>query len=291
MSVTDGKIKLTDPGAGAGTVEIPLPVYPYKTVIDLGLDIQKLETGNGYSVYDNGAAYDMRSCEVDFHLSAADTKILNDFLRLTAQGRARALTLEICTASQFRPFGPDKNDVSYTVLMELVSQEGIGEAPYLYFTSKVKFTNAGSYAGTALPAQVTDGAFQIGTVAGLRFPPNWFDPAVKYGVDGFVLRDSSAAQFVDGGILGDHYDSACELESNFSKAAALLAYLTGTARAGTFTMIGGANYWPFGRDKANGSDAGAGTFTVRLIQNQITITHEYFNIYKIPLSFNFISVA
>ncbi len=287
MSVTDGKIKITIPAVAA--IEIPLPVYPYKTTIDLGLDIQKLETGNGYSIYDNGSTYDMRSCEVDFVLSRLDTAILNDIIR--DFGRGVAYTLEICTNSQFRPFGPDKNDTSYTVMMEMLSQDGIGDAPYLYFHSKVKLTNAGTYAGTALPTEINDGSFQIGTVDGLRFPPNWFEPEAHYEVDGFVLRDSSAAQFINGGISGDSYDTTCELESNFSKAAALMAYITGTARGGTLSIIAGNNSWPFGRDKVNGVGLGAGTYTVRLIQESITITHEAFNIFKIPLAFNFIGVA
>lgn len=295
MPVADGKIKLTSTATGQ-TVEISLPVYPYKTRIELPFTIRKLEDGSGYSIYDEGATYDVRTCTADFILSATEQKNFNNFIQLVAEGRNQttALELSVCTSSQFRPFGPDKNDTLYNVTMEVISSGGWVDNPYGHFKNTVRFTALTPYAGGALPSQVADGpagVFQIGTVADLRFPPQLFNPVVKYKVSQFVLRDSSAVKVIDGTIYGDQYDTSFDFATNFSKAAALLAYLTGTARGGTFTIAVGQNYYPFGRSKVDGDDDGSGTFTVRMIQDELEITHEYFNHFTVPLSLNFISVA
>ncbi len=284
MAVTDGKIKLID--ADANEIEVSVPSWPYKTVLMFPFDIQKNEDGS-YTSFDNGTAYDRRKCQCSFMLSAADMATLNDFLRedniATTKGRAYDLTLQMDTDSGFFPFGPDKGDVGdFDVAFIIRKQKGIGDSPFLYFKVDVEILHTGSYPAYVLPSQVKDGNFTFGTVTENRFPPAYFEPDNKYQYDATSLQGGTV-EWMDRSEEADWYETSFTMISNESKCAAIMAYITATARTNNFTTVAPANMYMFGRDKGNG------TFTVQLIQENIIITHSEYNHFSYKLKLNYVS--
>ncbi len=253
MAVTDGKIKFVD--ADANTVEISLPSFPYKTIIDLPFDIVKLDTGK-YSAFDNADGvsdtYDIRKCKCKFYLTAAEQKLINDFLReddtAVTKGRAYDLTLQMNTASGFFPFGPDKGDGGdFTIAMTITKSGMVGESPFRYFLFEVEMINTGSYPAYIQPLVVAEGNMSIGTVSNLRFPPQWFKPKDKYQVS-LVITQDSTSEYFDRGEDADWYISSWNQVCNGPNAAALISYLVDTARTDSFDVTPPDDSYMFGRD-------------------------------------------
>jgi hypothetical protein len=212
-------------------------------------------------------------CECTFLLDAADADELLGFIDTTARGKNISLILP--SGSGFYLFGPDKGHSGiYTVSAEIISSDGVGAAPWLYFTVNVRFVNQGTYPTYNLPTQLADGSISIGDVDNVRFPPDWFKPEDELGVYQ-SLGMSGVAKFVDRGGYADRHDTSAVFKCSQAKAAALVNYLT-TIRADTFTLTTADNQYAFNR-----RSGGAGSYTVRMIQDEITITnngHEDFEI-------------
>ena len=276
-----GYIRFTN--ANADYIDIDLPVRPYKSYIVFPFDIQRLEYGL-YGVYDNGSAYDKRYCECTFELTATQTATLNDFLRTdgTSDGRGKELTLEMNADSGFYPFGPDKSPLGpHDVSVEVIRRKGVGEAPFKYFVVALRIRKSdSSWTAYSLPTEVNEGPMTIGTVTNCRFPQQWFSPVVRYGY--YVTQtEGGETLFIDRGSNSDAWQTSATFIMNNSKTAAILDYITGTARAQTFSVIAGTDHYMFERDKG-----GNGTYTVRLIENIIEIEHTRLNqfTFKIALS-------
>lgn len=272
---------------GVVTPEFDNPVYPYTTTISFPFDIVELENGK-FAAFDNGSGaetYDKRICRCTFELDATDTASLVNIITTAAQGRGEDLTLT--PGDGFFPFGHDKGDDGpFSVIARIIEGPTETESPYKHFKTEIEFVNTGSWPAYTLPTQINDGVLQIGTVQNLRFPPQWFDPRSRFGVYSTIEEDATS-QYIDRGET--HSDSFITSWSQFlnnSKCAALLEYLTGTARTGTFSVIAASDFYMFGERKG-----GAGTYVVRLIQSELIVTHNRFNEFTLPLTVSWESTS
>lgn len=282
--MSDGKITLISEGA-LNTIEISMPSFPYKTIIEYPYDIQKLDNGQ-YDIWDNGSAYDKRKCRCLFILSPTEQQTLNNFLRddniAVSRGRAYDITMSMDADSGFFPFGPDKGDTGdFTVAIIIRKSDAIGEEPFKYFKSELEIINVGSYPSYNLPSQIAEGNLTIGTITNNRFPPDWFEPEVKYQYTA-TRRENGAVSWIDRGEMGDWYETTLKMRSNESKTAAIINYLN-TIRTANFNIIAPADMYMFGRDIGNG------TIEVKLIQNAIEITHQKYNMYDYELNVTYIN--
>ena len=288
MPVTSGKIQFADNG---NTLEISLPIFGYKTIIDMPLEIVRLDNGK-YELYDHGEdaeTYDIRKCQCTFLLTATEQNSLNGFFNNAAAnptGRGIDVTIRMNTGSGFFPFGADKGDVGdFDVAARIIETPITGESPFNYFTCKVEFIHTGTYPVYSLPAEISEGSFTIGTITNNRFPPAWFKPKSEYANWATIELDSSS-QWIDRGTGGDWYDTEFEMHSNESKCAKVIEYLTGAAgRSNIFQVSQGTNYYMFGRDITTAA------LNVKLIQKRIVITHSRYNLFTYPLNLSYVSVV
>jgi len=241
-------------------------------------NIQELSSGK-WDTYDPTSTYDSRSCECEFFLNAADQNTLMNFLSTSTKGRAdNAVTMSLSSAQDFRPFGPDKGNAgNFTIAMELIDAEGIGGRPYAYFKTKIRLNNQGAWPAYSNVADVDEGSWNFGTVSAVRFPPDWFKPSVFY-TSNASQGMAGATSFIDKSTNADRYESGFRMVCNQPKAERILAYITATARAGTFSVTTAGNHYIFGRDKGT-----TGTHTVRLLQSKIEVTHVRYNAFEFGL--------
>jgi hypothetical protein len=230
-----------------------------------------------YKTFDAGATYDIRSCECVFRLDATQANSLLGFIDTTARGRNVTLTLP--SGSGMRPFGPDKNDTgAWTVSAEILDSPGVMDAPYLYFDIKTRLVNQSTHPAYSLPAELNEGSISIGTVDNVKFPQGWFKPENRLGLN-IDYGMSGIAKYIDRGGYADAHINTAIYNCSQAKAAAIVDYLTGIARAEPFTLTTADNQYAFGR-----RSGGAGSYTVRLIQNEITIVHNGHDNFDIGLS-------
>jgi len=280
---TDGKITLVVPSGN--TINVDIPVFGYETVINMPFDIQRLDDGT-FDIYDNGAIYDKRECSLQMELSETEIVTFNTFFNsdLAANARGKMINVSMSSGSGFFPFGPDKGDVgTFLCPHEIEAHGAVGESPYLYFKPVLHLYSPTVYPAYVLPSEVNDGPVTIGTVTNLRFPPNWFSPEPIYG-DYVTIEQRASSQYIDRTSGGDSYTTSMVLVCNESKAAAVLDYLTGTVRAANFTIVMPDNAYMWGGDKS-----ASGTYTVKLIDNIIRVTHTQYNRFEILLSLSYVS--
>lgn len=281
---SNGKISFS---YGAESVEISQPDFGYQTTINLPFEIAELNNG-ALSIYDPDSSgtevYDIRQCTAKFFLTATELNNLNAFFTDAAKGRGRDVTMTLNTGSGFFPFGPDKGDAgAFTVSVIMGKHASQSNAPWKYFEKDFVITNTGSYPAYSLPAEVSEGSFTIGTISNNRFPLNWFEVDGEYGVV-TVLDQGSDSHYTDRGSGGDFWRTGFNMISNQSKAAATINYLVKTARAQGFNIIADSDFYAFGR--AKGSN---GTYSVRMIQDSIEITHSRFNEFQYSLNLEYIA--
>jgi len=285
--IIENKLEFED--TDGNKIMVSLPVFPYKTSIEFPFDIQKLNDGS-YSSYDHGSTYDIRKCECTFILDEGETLTFlefftNEYEYGVNKGRAFDVTMRPTVSnSGFFPFGPDKGnngDFDVGVIIKNISR--IGNAPYLYFHIDVLIINTGSWPTYSLPSEVSEGSLTIGNVSNNRFPPNWFNPSGGYGYFGTVLQDGSI-EWIDRFEGADHYQTSFNMVSNESKTAKVIEYITGTARDDNFSIVSGNNIFPFGKNIPDNK-----TYTVKMIQNKIDITHVRHDRFEYSLKLAYIS--
>lgn len=285
MATVDGKLQFTD--VDANNIAISIPSFGYKTTILLPYDLLKLDNGK-YENYDNGPSFDKRSCKCTIFNTIAEQAIFDNFFREddgSTKGRAYDVTMKMLTNSGFFPLGPDKGDKGDFTVAVMITRHGLlGNAPWQYFKNEIVIQNTGSWPEYSLPTEVSEGNFTFGTVSNCRYPPGWFRPKVDYGYHGTVL-EGSTVQWIDQWETSDSYETSFEFHANESKAAKIIEYLTGTVRVSDFTMVTGSGAYPYGRDK------GDGTFTQKLIQNEIEITHVKHDHFTFGIDLSFESVV
>lgn len=278
MAVSDGKIQFED--VDANQIEVSVPSFPYKTMISLPFDIQKLDNGQ-YEIWDEGTSYDKRRCECQFFLSESEMQTFNNFFREddgTEKGRAYDVTMRMNTGSGFHPFGPDKGDVGdFDVALIIKSHGQVQDSPFRYFQITADIENTGSWPVYSPPAEVDEGSFTIGTVSNNRYPPRRFRPKIRYGAYRTILEDGSA-EWIDRSENSDSYDTTFEMVSNESKTAVVIVYLVDTVRDSDFDIVTPSLSYAFGRDIENNY------LTVKLIQSSIRITHRNYNQFAYQLS-------
>jgi len=259
------------------TFQIQQAVTPYKTTIALPIDWQK-SSNNLYYGFDHGSGYDVRFCDCKFIMTAAQGSDFVDFFSDNKKGRGKKITMTLVNESGFFPFGPDKGDKGiFTVYLEIQNHKIIHDV-YLYYEVNCRIHNCGSYPVYTMPDQVDDSnnLFQIGPVSKLRFPPELFEPDTEYNQFAQIMEGGDA-QIIDRQ-YGDQFESTLMLHCNESKAAALIYYLTTSARANQFSIISDSNFYIFGMDKGS-----SGTYNVKMINDKIEITHVNYNYFTFGL--------
>jgi hypothetical protein len=100
------------------------------------------------------------------------------------------------------------------------------------------------------------------------------------------ITNGGTGYVVDKTESSDRYLSTFKMFCNQSKAAALTDHIVNTVRGNDVNIIGGANSNFFGANKAS-----SGTYTCKLYQSKVTVTHNRPDEFLIPLTFFFKSVT
>ena len=263
----------------SGSITLPNPMLGYKSRIDLSVDYITLDDGS-VSGYDNGAAWDRRTCDCMLIIPASDQAKLNQLLSVDARGTNLGLQLD---GSGFFPFMPDKGDSgAFTVSAVVKRQTGILGEPWKYFQTELKITNLSTFPAYVAPTLSSEGSVTIGTVSNLRYPPDLAQPNTDYAIDTQV-SEGSTAFYSDRSSTRDHFSTNLGMSCNAANMAALVAYLTATARAATFTMSAPSDNYVFGYD-----NGGAGNYVVRMTENSFETTHILPDQFTIDLSLDLI---
>jgi len=281
MPITDGKISINYGGGGGTTIEIPVPEYPYSVRVQMPITVS--EPGDAsVDTFDSGVAYDLRQCMCDIKCTAAEADALVALIRTTSRNAVNpAFTIQMNTGSGFYPFGPDKGDVGpFAANIRIENVDGVGSAPYLYHTVRLVITKStATYPAYTLPTQIAEGLVEIGSVSGLRFPPEWLKPTQRIGID-TTIRWGGNWNEQSAGESSDRFRADAVVVCNQSKAAALVNELTAVVRGVSTTLTVPASAYPFGSDKADD-----GEFDVRLTSYTLEMLNPRYNQWEIPLSF------
>ena len=104
---TAGKITLAV--SGGNSIDVNIPVFGYRVSLVYPFDFAEMDDKSLPS-FDHGSAYDKRYCECSLWLDETEAAAFDTFLNsdLSANGRAKNVTLSMSSNSGFFPFGPDK---------------------------------------------------------------------------------------------------------------------------------------------------------------------------------------
>lgn len=266
---------------GAESISINTPQWGYKALIQLPLHYTRRSEPK-YGIYDDGVAYDVRILQLASYLTdATDMGAINGFFNDSTKGRGEDVSMNLGTNSGFYPFGPDKGDAGvFTVRPIAYTQGGQLHRPYKWWDTGISLlmVSAPSY---ALPAQVDDGPMQIGSITGIRYPQDGFNPPSQYQIKNVVTLDSTAHE-VDRKSTADRYETEFTVSGNQTKMAALLNYLVLSARGNDFNIIPGSNTYAYGYDKG-----ASGTYLSQMLNSTLTVTHTHYDNFSLPLKLSF----
>ena len=254
------------------------PKYNYITNINLSLIHVRLMP-RGWSIWDNGAENDNRSCEAEFLLNATDTETLRTIFSDVNKGRILPFNLNLGSNSGFFPFGPDWGDsgIFQCELIDMVPGP-VYEEPWLWFETKLIFKKV-TKPSYNLPTQISEGELQIGTITGLRYPPPMPKSNYKHGFTTQQTRDGTV-YFIDKTSNADYAETKLSMFCNQSKAAALISHLVNVVRDNNVNIIAPANNYIFGLEAS-----GSGTYVCQFLNEIIKIKHERFDGFSFDLSF------
>lgn len=245
--------------------------------IELGYEVRIrmnkriLERSDGtYGIYDYGATYDSRQCTISWIMTATDA---NDFLTMMNdkdKSRAKSVEFILPVGSGIYLFGPDYGDTS--------TAESPFQARMINISKSAGSTN--NYPGQRFNIEATfllearpdytisgtcdEGTLQIGTIDGLRFPPQWY----SYDYDLNVINAISmggTAYSIDKEIGSDSHITELPLVLNRINAARLINYLVVTGRK-NLTVIPPANSYIFGR-----LNDGTASYACKWLDDEIVI--------------------
>jgi hypothetical protein len=282
MPFADGKLRLSH-SYGSHYVDLTIPEYGYKSIIDLPFDIDTLDTGlKTMYAYDN--TLDKYRCDCDLILDENDMTLFNEFMKTSGKGRAENdSVIDMNTGSGFFPFTPLRGDVGpFTVAVIINNTEKIQESPFRYFKVAISIFNQSTFPAFALPAEINEGSLSIGTVDNIRFPESYFDPDENNGMV-YNITENGTLNFIDRGRVASSWRTGINLSCGTGKTAAILSYLIGI-RDGQFLLSTQPYHYAFGRDKQT-----SGEYTVSLIQDQISIINSAFNKFEFGLNVQYIS--
>jgi len=272
-------ITITDYATNSITIN---PVnFGWISSIHLSLHIQERSNGT-FGIWDDGASYDYRTCKVVWQLNATQASQLLETFRDANKSRAYSVNLILSTGCGFYPFGPDKGD-SGTFQVRLIGIEprGTSNSIWQYHTIECEFI-AESFPAYAIPAQQTkdiEGSLQIGTITGLRFPPEFTTPKSVYAYNSAIARDGTTYD-IDQTDTADQYTTEMNMVQNQVNSARLINHIVDTVRGSTVNIIPPANSYIFGREKGDTS-----TYSCKLINNMIEISCPLYNRFIFRLNF------
>lgn len=258
---------------------LPAPEWGYtvSTVSALRL-VPKLP--RGYTVWDDGAAYDYRVCKCSWMLNASDTAVLATIARESIYGRGNTISMSLPVNSGFYPFGPDWGDAgTFTVRILEFSQGKQLEEPYGHYNPKLAMICV-THPAYTLPSAIAEGDLTIGGVSNLRWPPDWPDASAQYDVGTQVTR-GGVPYSVDK--MTNRYESAFGMICNHSNAAALINHLVATVRSASIVITAPANTTPFGIENAGPS------YSCVWTNHRLEIKHELYNRFSFSLQFFMVS--
>jgi hypothetical protein len=268
---------------GANSVQIPQPLYGYRVELSMSFKVIAAADGTRTSWDDTAALVPDKRTLIGLNFQCAESvqAYLQAFLNDAAKGRCETIILRLgATPTGFYPFGPDLGDVGdFTCGILRNAPGGVLLEPWLHFPTDLALTlvTAPAY---SLPTVVPQGNFQIGTVTGLSFPQAGFTVSKENNWKTGVTN-TGVPYSVDGKTAADRWTSAFANDGNASISGALLAFLKSTSGRGTdITIVAPDKFYMFGVE--NGA---AGTYTTRLLDNKLIITHNRFDEFSIPLSF------
>ena len=278
--------------ANGSTITIDRPQYGYNAEIHMPIHTSRYHPF-GYGFFDcggNAKTFDYRICNTARWVLPADQKAaLNDFLRDSAKGRNQNITISLgATSTGFYPGGPDLGDVGDWVFRVYERQQGgMTLSPYRHFQDEISLVLVTAPTAQALPSGVDQGSLQIGSITGLMFPQQGYNPEAKYNASTGFSR-SGVPFGIDGTMASDSWESAWTQRCNNGKAASLVDFLIGTlGRANEITVITDYFNYIFGSDRGSN-----GAYICRFLgssktKNEIIIKcqHNRFNEWEIPLSF------
>jgi hypothetical protein len=268
---------------GANSIQIPQPLFGYQVELSMSFKVIAAADGTRTSWDDTAALVpDKRTLSgLNFQLSYTDQAALQAFLNDAAKGRCETIILRLgATPTGFYPFGPDLGDVGdFTCGILQNAPGGALLDPWLHFPTGLILTlvTAPAY---SLPTVVPQGNFQIGTVTGLSFPQAGF--AVERENNWLTMATNTGVPYsVDGKTATDRWTSAFTNNGNASVSGALIAFLKSTSgRGADITVVAPDKFYMFGAE--NGA---RGTYTTRLLDNKLVITHNRFDEFSVPLNF------
>jgi len=271
---------------GGNSITVDMPQYGYTVDVFLSI-IPAMSAAGTLTAWDNGIAYDHRVLRgLKWLLNAADQAELQDFFTTVGKGRETSVVFGLGgTPTGFFPFGADKGDKgNFSCRMIEQSQGGMNISTWRHYENTLKFVlvTPPSY---SLPTQVDEGDFQIGSVDGIRYPQGGFELDAQKNVS-HVLTHSGVPYEMDGANSADVFYNSFTVETNQTKMAALMAYLTATARGGEFQTIFPSDSYPFGIEQSAG-----GAMNVRLNQTTLSMTHNNFDSFSLPLKLWFKEVV
>jgi hypothetical protein len=309
-------------GESTPPISINRPLHGYTAEIHMPIETTRDQT-KAWHFFDNDSsgASDYRLCEMRLDLPADQKGLLNDFIRLDAQGRAYPFAMSIDTAltgamtgdsaDGFYPFGPDiyavgnpaGGPVSCIVQPVNHDQGGALWQPYKWFEDKLTLLLISPTVGAgALPSNTTAGVAQgtmaIGNTTGLMFPQDGFKAKTAYNYDVGVSL-AGRPSVVD--LPTDYYETSFAVTANLGNAAKLVsALIGGTYGRAADVLFNVSDGYPFGADNCTGIpwNSWANYYTTRLLgaENKgheivLKITHESYNRFQIPLTLSLVSIT
>jgi len=266
------------PSSSGTQYTINPPQWGYSVTINLPLVITRTRAGS-VLVYDRGSDYDYRILECTFLLSLSETNTLINLCKDAAKGRDANVDFIISSGCGFFPFGPDKGDdgTFRARILSVDAQASIGHPQDLFQTTLTCIFN-GTYPSFSFPELKSEGSLTIGAVSGLRYPQNMHEQKNTYNITP-VLTGNGTPYTIDK-TSGDVYESSFDLSLNYPNMAKLINELSVTVRGAAVNIVSPANSYMFGRE--NSSTA---TYSCKMLQKEITITHNNYNDFSTNITF------
>jgi len=260
------------------------PEYGYTSSVALAIHRAPV-LPRGYAPWDDGSSFDVRTCNVTFIMNATDANSLLGVWKDADKGRGVTGSLVLPSASGFYPFGPDYGDAgTFGVRMIDLEPGPPLEEPWLYFRNTIRFVMT-SHPAYGLPTQQAEGDLTIGAVSGLRYPPEFTSPEIRYAV-ATVLTRNGTPYTVDRLPSSDVYETTLNMVLRQNKAAALLNHLVATVRANNVTITDGGNGYLFGRSAGQGA-----ALTCQWVNEVVNVRHRRFDEFEMPLTFYLTTVV
>ena len=261
--------------AGNSSVTIDNPLYGYATEIKLAFDVTRLI--GRYAHADYGPEFDHRTLSASTHWrNESDMVLLAAFLR---DNRGTEITLSLgADPTGFFPFGPDLGDKGdFTVHLDEYVSGGVLDMPFRHFAPelRLKLKSAPAY---VLPDPVTEGAFSVGGI-NFRWPQNGVAPTTRNGRTHVYTR--SGAQYgLDLGTGADVHEVAFTLEGGAENIGRFLHSVGLPGRTDDVVISVPEHYWLFGPENDS-----AGAYKTRLITSILSVTHDRFNRFSVPVRY------